>query len=169
MRLATAALLFLAFLPFSFAGCIPFSEAPQHVGETRCIKGKVLHIDESQPGFQSLSFCDSGEGCAFTVLVPAADQDTIASLRKLRGKTIKLHGLVKESNGEAQMVLDSKQLSPENSEMPSFMKTYDVEERGHYSAGTSHAPKSKRVYTKKQTATMPADIPEDPEDTDSSQ
>ena len=49
----------------------------------------------------------------------------------------------------------------DNEEAPSFLRAYDVEEKGHYSAGTAHAPKSKRVTTKKQTATLPIDLPQD--------
>ena len=165
MRCAAYSILLLIIRPIAVAGCIPFNEAPKHIGETRCVKGKVLHVGQSRPGFESLSFCEDQQNCAFTALVTAGDTETAASLRELQGKTIKVHGLVKESNGDALIVLqDSRELLPDDSEVPSFMKTYDVEERGHYSAGTSHAPKAKRTTTKKQTATLPIDIPEDTEE-----
>jgi hypothetical protein len=159
--------LIILFSSFSFSACIPFSEAAQHVGETRCIKGKVLRVDEAKPGFASLSFCKDQRKCAFTALVAAANSENFSALMELQGRTIKIHGLVKDFNGDAQIVLqDSRQLLSDDSEMPSFMKAYDVEERGHYSAGTSHAPKTKRATTKKQTATLPIDIPVDSESSD---
>lgn len=165
IRCVPHSILLLIIPSIAVAGCIPFNEAPQHIGEIRCVKGKVLRVDQSQPGFESLSFCVDQRKCAFTALVSAADPESAASLRELQGKTIKIHGLVKEANGDAQIVLqDSRQLLPDDSEMPSFMRAYDVEERGHYSAGTSHAPKAKRTTTKKQTATLPIDIPEDTEE-----
>jgi hypothetical protein len=151
----------------SFAGCIPFTQARQHIGETSCVRGKVLHVNDFQPGFASLSFCkDEGE-CAFTAVVSAKDPKSVASLHELQGKTIKIHGLLKESNGDAQIILqDPRELLSRDAEMPSFMRAYDVEERGHNSAGTSHAPKAKTVYTKKQTATGSIDIPSDTEPSD---
>ena len=165
MRCAVHSILLLIIPSLAVAGCIPFNEAPQHIGETRCVKGKVLRIEQSQPGFESLSFCIDQRKCAFTALVFFGDPGSAASLRELQGKTIKIHGLVKESNGDAQIVLrDSRQLLPDDSGVPSFMKTYEVEERGHYSAGTSHAPKARRTTTKKQTATLPIEIPEDTEE-----
>ncbi len=152
---------------FSFAGCIPFTQARQHIGETRCVRGKVFHVNDFQPGIESLSFCKEQAKCGFTALVSAADPKSAASLHELQGKTINIHGLVKESNGDAQIVLqDPRGLLSQDSEMPSFMKAYDVEERGHNSAGTSYAPKPKRVYTKKQTATGSIDIPPDSEPSD---
>ena len=32
------------------ADCIPFTDAPQHLGESRCVKGKVVNIGESRGG-----------------------------------------------------------------------------------------------------------------------
>ena len=169
-RFAAVKLMLAILIPsISFAGCVPFAQARAHIGETQCIKGKVLHVDESQPGLASLSFCKDRGKCAFTALVSSTDKKNIASLHELQGKTVKIHGLVKESNGDAQIVLqDPRQLLSQDEAMPSFMKTYDVEERGHYSAGTSYAPRTKRVYTKKQTATGSIDIPSDAEDGDQS-
>jgi len=151
----------------SFAGCVRFAQARQHIGETRCIRGRVFHVNDFQPGFASLSFCEEEGKCAFTALVSTKDPKSVAALHELQGKTITIHGLVKELDGDAQIVLqDPRQLLSQDEAMPSFMKTYDVEERGHYSAGTSHAPKAKRVYTKKQTARGSIDIPGDAEPSD---
>ena len=41
-------------------------------------------------------------------------------------------------------------------------KSFDVEQRGHFSAGQSRASK-KRATTKKPTATLPIEVPEDAE------
>ncbi|HEV7220895.1 MAG: hypothetical protein ACHP8A_10635 [Terriglobales bacterium] len=160
-------ILLICISSLSFAGCIPFTQARQHIGETSCIKGKVFHVNALQPGYATLSFCKDQEKCGFTALVSANDPKSIAGLHGLRGRTIEMHGLLKESNGGAEIILqNSGDLLSRDTEMPSFMKAYDVEERGHYSAGTSHAPKAKRVYTKKQTATGSIDIPRDTEPSD---
>ncbi len=150
---------------FSFAGCLPFSEAAQHLGETRCVKGKVIRVDSPRPGFAVLSFCGSEAKCAFTALVAAPNMKALNDLQGLQGTTVKIHGFVKDSNGSAQIELpDSRQLLLGDEGVPSFMKTFDVEKRGSYSAGTSRAAKAKTVTTKKQTATLPIDIPSDAEE-----
>ncbi len=157
-------ILLICISSLSFAGCIPFTQARQHIGETSCVKGKVFHVNDLQPGYASLSFCKGQGKCGFIALVSANDPNSIAGLHELQGRTIEMHGLLKESNGGTEIILqNSRDLLSQDTEMPSFMKAYDVEERGHYSAGTSHAPKAKRVYTKKQTATGSIDIPSDTE------
>jgi hypothetical protein len=42
-------------------------------------------------------------------------------------------------------------------------KNFDVEQRGHFSAGSFRAKKSRATTRKKGTPTLPADIPEDVE------
>ncbi len=167
-RFAAVKLMLTILIPsISYAGCVPFTQARKHIGETQCVKGKVLRVDDPKPGLASLSFCKDQGKCAFTALVSSTDRKSIASLHELRGKTVKIYGLLKESNGNAQIVLqDPRQLLSQDVAMPSFMKTYDVEERGHYSAGTSYATRTKRVYTKKQTATGSINIPGDAESSD---
>jgi hypothetical protein len=160
-----AILIVLVISPFSFAGCLPFSEAAQHLGETRCVKGKVIRVDNLRPGFALLSFCDSGAKCGFSALVATPNTKALNDLQELQGTTVKIHGLVKDSNGSAQIELhDSRQLFLGYDGVPSFMKTFDVEKRGNYSAGTSRAAKAKTTTTTKQTATLPIDIPSDAEE-----
>ncbi len=168
VRFAAIKLMLLIFVTsFSFAGCIPFTQARQHIGEIRCVRGKVFHVDDFQGGIESLSFCKEEGKCGFTALVSANDPKSVARLHDLEGKTIKIHGLLKDANSNAQMLLhDPRELLSQDAEIPSFMRAYDVEERGHDSAGTSYAPKAKRVYTKKQTATGSIDIPSDTEPSD---
>ena len=150
---------------FSFAGCISFNDAPKHVGENRCIKGKIIRIDPAEAGFTRLSFCREPAECAFTALIFGAEAEKAGGVEELQGKTIIVKGRLNEFNGNAQRVVSEPgQLSFDAIDMPSLMKAYDVDERGHYSPGTSRAPKARRVYTKKETATLPAEIPEDAED-----
>jgi hypothetical protein len=105
------------------------------------------------------------QSCPFVVVVPEQDLKRVGDLQQLQGKTLEIHGLLKNRDGRAEIVLQKPgQLETQDDyeEAPSFLRAYDVEEKGHYSAGTAHAPKSKRVTTKKQTATLPIDIPQDP-------
>ena len=64
MRLIST-LLLVALLspPLIFSECIPFDQAQQHVGETRCITGKVVRIEQ---GMRGVHYIDSVKttGCA---------------------------------------------------------------------------------------------------------
>jgi hypothetical protein len=147
------------------AGCIPFAEAGQHIGQVRCIRGKLLRVEQDQQGLTRLNFCEASQSCQFVVVVPEEDLKKVGDLQQLQGKTLEIHGLLRDSDGRAEILLQKPgQLETQDDyeEAPSFLGAYDVEEKGHYSAGTAHAPKSKRVTTKKQTATLPIDIPQDP-------
>jgi len=149
----------------SHAGCIPFAEAGQHIGEVRCISGKLLRVERDQLGLTRLNFCEASQPCPFAAVVFDDDLKKVGDLQELEGKILEVHGRLTENNGRAQIVLSKPgQLETEddNEDVPSLLRAYDVEEKGHYSAGTAHAPKSKRVTTKKQTATLPIDIPPDP-------
>ncbi len=112
-----------------------------------------------------MSFCQDSQSCSFVALVKESAGET-ESINQLEGKTIKIHGLLTELNGNVGMTLkNTTQLFNQEIDTPSLMKGFDVEERGHYSAGTSHAPKTKAATaTKKQPATIPIDVPVDSDD-----
>ena len=165
MRFESALTFALLLFPLaSHGGCIPFAEAGQHIGEVRCISGKLLRVERDQQGLTHLNFCEAFQSCQFVVVVPEQDLKRVGDLEQLQGKTLEVHGLLKDSDGKAEIVLQKPgQLETQDDyeESPSFLRAYDVEQKGHYSAGTAHAPKSKRVTTKKQTATLPIDLPQD--------
>jgi hypothetical protein len=165
MRFESALTFALLLFPLaSHAGCIPFTEADKHIGEVRCVSGKLLRVELDQQGLTRLNFCEAFQSCQFVVVVPEEDIKKVGDLQQLQGKTLEIHGLLKNSGGRAEIVLQKPsqlETADDNEEAPSFMRAYDVEEKGHYSAGTAHAPKSKRVTTKKQTATLPIDVPQD--------
>jgi DNA/RNA endonuclease YhcR with UshA esterase domain len=157
-------LVFLLIPIVSHAGCIPFADAGKHIGETRCISGKLLKIERDQQGTTRLNFCEVSQTCPFVVIVPQEHLAKVGDLQQFQGKTLEIHGRVKESDGRAEIVLQKpgQLVTDEDDEaVPTLLQAYDVEEKGHYSAGTSRAPKSKRVTTKKQTATLPIDVPAD--------
>jgi hypothetical protein len=156
---------FLLFPLASHAGCIPFAEAGKHIGEARCVSGKLLRVERDQLGLTRLIFCEAFQSCPFAAVVLDDDLKKVGDLQELEGKILEVHGRLTENNGRAQIVLSKPgQLETEDDyeKAPSFLRAYDVEEKGHYSAGTAHAPKSKRVTTKKRAATLPIDIPQDP-------
>ena len=78
---------------------------------------------------------------------------------------IEVHGQVKEYDGRAEIILEeSRQLTGATAKIPALPKNYDVENKGHYSAGKfSHPKAKKKAFRKRQPAKLPIEIPEDTE------
>jgi hypothetical protein len=112
-----------------------------------------------------LDFCDDYRNCPFTVVVFPRDLKNVGDIRHLQGKEIEIHGPVKEFDGRAEVILqESRQLSGPGARIPPLPKNYDVEQKGHYSAGTTSHPKARRTTKKKHPAKIPIEIPEDSPD-----
>jgi hypothetical protein len=154
----------------STAECIPFHEARNHIGETRCVTGKVLRVQRGNGGVHYLDFCEDYRVCPFTVVVFPRDLRQVGDVRQLQGRTVEIHGSVKLYDGRAEIVLRQfKQLSGEAASIPALPKNYDVEKKGRYSAGKfSYAKPSRNSGKKRRTPTL-TDIPKDADSTFSSQ
>lgn len=145
------------------ADCITFTEAAKHVGETRCVSGTVLRVEQGTRGIHYLNFCEDYRLCPFTVVVFPSDLKHVGDVRQLQGRQIEVHGPVKLYNGRAEIILrEFRQLSGDFAWIPPLPKNYDVEKKGMFSAGKFSYPKAgKKTSKKRQTAKLPADIPED--------
>jgi hypothetical protein len=122
--------------------CVPIHEASQHVGETKCVSGKVLHVKVGNRGVHYIDFCEDHAACPFTVVVFAHDLKDVGDVRRLEGRMIQIHGAVKLYDGRAEIILSRiSQLTGGAAMIPPLPKNYDVENRGHYSAGRLHPSK----------------------------
>jgi hypothetical protein len=150
---------------FARPDCLPFDQAKKHVGEIKCVTGKVLRVKQGSRGVHFLDFCDDFRLCPFTVVVFPGDLKSVGDVRQLAGRMIEIHGQVKEYDGRAEIILEEyRQLSGPGARIPPLPKNYDVEQKGRYSAGTfSHAKPTKKAAKKKQPANLPAEVPEDSE------
>lgn len=137
----------------SASDCIPIHEASQHVGETKCVTGKVLRIKVGIRGVHFLDFCEDQMACPFTVVVFSHDLKDVGDVRRLAGRTIEIHGVVKLYDSRAEIILNRiSQISGGANLIPPLPKNYDVENRGHYSAGRLRpAKKPKKTKAKPQT------------------
>lgn len=144
--------------------CIPFQQAAQHVGQSQCITGKVMRVKASN-GVHFLDFCEGQMACPFTVVVFSHDLKDIGDVRRLSGRTIEIHGPVKLYQGRAEIILSRiSQVTGGSAMLPPLPKDYDVENRGHYSAGHLHSKKLKsRKRTPNATATYGYDVEEEPQ------
>jgi hypothetical protein len=143
--------------------CLPFEEAKKHVGEIKCVTGKVVRVKQGVRGVHFLDFCDDFRLCPFTVVIFPSDLKSVGDVRQLQGRMVEIHGQVKEYDGRAEIILEEyRQLGGSGAKIPPLPKNYDVEKKGRYSAGTfSHPKTGKSTSKKRQTAKLPIEIPED--------
>ncbi len=131
-------ILIMLLLPslLSASDCIPIHEARQHVGETKCVSGKVLKIKVGAKGVHFLDFCEDQMACPFSVVVFPSGLKDVGDVRRLAGRTIEIHGALKLYDGRPEIILNRiSQITGGAAMIPPLPKNYDVENRGHYSAG----------------------------------
>ena len=157
-------ILILLFPSLTYAACIPVDQAANHIGETQCVTGKVVRVESGAGGAHYLNFCEDYRLCRFTVVIFSHDLKNIGDLRQLVGKTVEISGEVKEYDGRAEMILEkAAQLGGEARLILPLSKNFDVEEKGHFSAGKSRPSRRRTGGSKKQIPTLPIEIPEDVE------
>jgi hypothetical protein len=128
--------IFLAAPFLSASDCLSIQETAQHIGETRCVTGKVIRVKVGVKGVHFLDFCEDQMACPFTVVVFPSGLKDVGDIRRLAGRTIEIHGAVKLYDGRAEIVLNRiGQITGGAAMIPALPKNYDVENRGHYSAG----------------------------------
>ena len=151
---------FALLLPsLSFAACIPFDQARNHLDETQCITGKVIRVQSGERGVYYLDFCEDYRLCTFTVVVFQHDLQKIGDVRQLAGKVVEIRGEIKDYDDRAEIVLESsRQLNNGLMRLSPLPRSFDVEQRGHFSAGTSRPPRKRSTSKKKGIPTLPADV-----------
>ncbi len=128
--------------------CLPIEEVSKHVGETKCVAGKVLRVKVGAKGVHFLDFCQDQMACPFTVVVFPSDLKDVGDVRRLTGRTIEIRGAVKLYDSRAEIVLKRiSQVAGGATLIPPLPKEYDVEKTGHYSAGRLR-PAKKPTKTK---------------------
>src|SRR5438874_1511217 len=93
----------LASLTFA-SDCIPIHEAHNHVGESKCVNGKVMHVKLGSKGVHFIDFCEDPQACPFTVVVFPSDLRDVGDVRRLEGCTIEIRGTVKMYDGRAEII-----------------------------------------------------------------
>ena len=146
----------------AWAQCVPFTEAGQHLGATRCVTGKVVKVTRSGQGTTFLNFCEDYRVCPFQVVVFRSDLPHVGDVRNLAGKTIEVHGKIEDYDGHSEIILRrARQLHGDAAKIPPLPKGFDVENKGRYSAGRLTHPKSASAPRQKRQS-KPIQM-EDPE------
>lgn len=142
--------------------CIPFELAPEHIGETACVTGHVLKVQQTKAGTSFLDFCEDYKTCPFTVIVMRDDLKNVGDVRLLEGKDIEISGKIKKYRGRAEIVLErTAQLFGEAAKLPPLPKTYDVDRHGSFSAGQFDRPRSKHPTHRRTSKPSDGDIDEE--------
>ena len=116
--------------------CLPIQQASKYVGETKCVTGKVVRVKVGLKGAHYLDFCEDQMACPFSVVIFGADLRDVGDVRRLVGRTIEIRGAVKSYDGQSEIVLRRiSQISGGAAMIPALPRDYDVENRGHFSAG----------------------------------
>jgi hypothetical protein len=132
------------------AECIQIHEAAHHIGETKCVTGKVVRVKVGDKGVHFLDFCEDREACPFTVVVFSSDLKDVGDVRRLEGRMIEILGAVKSYEGRPEIILRRiNQITGGADMIPPLPKAYDVENRGHFSAGRANLRQSKRTKRKR--------------------
>jgi len=145
----------------SASDCLPIHEAHQHVGETKCVTGKVIRVKVGIKGVHYLDFCEDQLACPFTVVVFPSDLKDVGDIRRLAGRTIEVRGAVKLYDSRAEIILKRiSQIAGGAALIPPLPKEYDVEKAGHYSAGRLRPTRkpAKTKATPNPTATYGNDV-----------
>lgn len=134
--------------------CLSIAQAGQHVGENRCVTGKVVGVKVGAKGVHFVDFCEDQAACPFTVVVFPSDLKDVGDIRRLTGHVVEIHGPVKTYDGRAEIILNRvSQLTGGSTLIPPLPKNYDVEQRGHYSAGRIRATKKPKKTKSKPALT----------------
>ena len=150
----TTVLLILLTTCVAASDCLPIADAKQHVGETKCVTGKVLHMKVGDKGVHFIDFCEEHIACPFTIVVFPSDLKDVGDVRRLTGHVIEIHGPVKLYDGRAEIILNRvSQLTAGSTLIPPLPKNYDVEKQGHYSAGRVRPTKKPRKTRAKPSTT----------------
>ncbi len=154
-------LLLPATLPSYASDCVSISEATKHVGEVKCVEGKVVRVQVGTAGVHYLHFCEDQAACPFYVVVFPHDLKDVGDVRRFAGREIQIRGMLKLYDGRPEIILSRiSQVTGGAAMIPPLPKNYDVEYRGHYSAGRfrpSKRPKSTKA-TPSPTATYGYDV-----------
>ena len=142
--------------------CLSIHEAAQHIGETKCVQGTVLKVSVGKKGVHFLNFCEDQMACPFSVVVFANDLKDVGDVRRLAGRIIEIRGTLKMYDSHPEIILSRiSQIENGAAMIPPLPKNYDVENRGHFSAGRLYpGKKPAKAKAQKPAATATYDDPE---------
>jgi hypothetical protein len=83
-----------------------YTDAPDHIGEKAIISGTVLRTFTAKSGVTFLDFCQGFDACPFSAVIFASDLKKFGDLKSYE-RAVKLTGVIKNYQGQAEMILNS--------------------------------------------------------------
>jgi hypothetical protein len=83
-----------------------YTEAPDHIGERAIIRGTVVRTFTAKSGVTFLDFCQGFDACPFSAVIFASDLKKFGDLKSYE-RAVKLTGVIKDYQGQAEMVLNN--------------------------------------------------------------
>jgi DNA/RNA endonuclease YhcR with UshA esterase domain len=87
--------------------CYDYTEAKSHVGETICIKGKVVQVYTSAKSNTFLNFCSNYKTCPFSAVIFSSDKSKFSDVQMYSGKNVEITGLIRTYQGNAEIIINS--------------------------------------------------------------
>ena len=135
------------------------------MGTTQCVSRTVLHVAESTNGVTFLTFCQDHKTCPFTVVVFPDDLKKVGDIQQLEGRMVEIKRYDFKITTDVRRSSYVTRTNSARARSSSFLRCppdYDVERRGHYSAGKYSHPKAKKSH-KKQGAPISIEDPGEPQ------
>lgn len=87
--------------------CYDYTEAKSHVGETSCIKGKIVQVFTSSKSNTFLNFCSNYKTCPFSAVIFSSDKNKFSDVQEYSGKNVEISGLIRTYQGNAEIIINS--------------------------------------------------------------
>lgn len=86
--------------------CIDYTEAPVHIGEHRCVTGRVNHVFTSQKGNIFINFCADYQTCPFVGVIFSSEAYKFPGIQNYKGRNIEITGLITSYKGRPETIID---------------------------------------------------------------
>jgi DNA/RNA endonuclease YhcR with UshA esterase domain len=86
---------------------ISFSQAPDYIGKSVCVTGKVDRVYTSQKGTVFINFCPDYKTCPFGAVIFASSVPKFPNPQQYAGKDIEITGFITAYQGRPEIVIES--------------------------------------------------------------
>ena len=86
--------------------CIDYTEAPTHIGEHRCVVGRINHVFTSSKGNIFLNFCADYQTCPFVGVIFSSEAYKFPGIQNYKGRVVEITGLITSYKGRPEIILD---------------------------------------------------------------
>jgi DNA/RNA endonuclease YhcR with UshA esterase domain len=86
---------------------IKFADAPDYIGTTVCVTGKVNHVSTSEKGTIFINFCADYKSCPFGAVIFESVASKFPNPDQYTGKNVEITGFITTYQGRPEIVLDN--------------------------------------------------------------